>query len=390
MNNYYIIDSTLREGQQNSICNFTLDQKQDFLILLDKFGIEYAELTNPNSSDIAFQEYKSLVQLKKDLGLRIKLIAHIRNHIGDIEKALQCNIDGISLVISTSEILINASHKKSIDEIIQHSVKNLDYIKNTNPNIEIRFSTEDSFRTDPNILSKLFLAIEDYVDRIGIADTVGIATHYDIEDTLDIIQNTTSSELDIECHFHNDSSCAVSNAYIALLNGCTHINTCVLGIGERNGITDLSGLVSRIYTTYPNMLQKYNLHILKSLDLFVSNILGIDIPLNNCITGPCSFHHKAGIHTNAMMKNKDTYGVIKPVDFGLSEKIFVFSNIMGYNSLKFFLQKNMSNIYTQLSDDYIKKLCNTIKIDIVKDNFLYYKLNNDVEYAKSYILKYIS
>ena len=34
---YYIIDSTLREGQQNSICNFTLEQKKEFLLLLDKF-----------------------------------------------------------------------------------------------------------------------------------------------------------------------------------------------------------------------------------------------------------------------------------------------------------------------------------------------------------------
>lgn len=372
MKDYYIIDSTLREGQQNSICNFTLDQKQDFLILLDKFGIEYAELINPNSSDVAFQEYKSLIQLKKDLGLGIKLIAHIRNHISDIEKALQCNIDGINLVIS--------SQINSIDEIIQNSVKNLDYIKKTNPDIEIIFSIEDSFRTNPNILSKLFLAIEDYVDRIGIADTLGIATHYDIEDTLDIIQNTTRSELDIECHLHNDSSCAVSNAYIALLNGCTHINTCVLGIGERNGITDLSGLISRIYTTYPNTLEKYNLYVLKTLDVFVSNVLGINLPINNCITGPCSFHHLTLPFNNA----------IKPEDFGLSEKIFIFSHIMDYNSLKFFLQNNLSNIYTQLSDDYVKKLYNTIKIDLVQDNILYYKLNNDVEYAKSYILKYIS
>ena len=379
MKRYSIIDSTLREGQQNSICNFTLNQKQDFLILLDKFGIEYAELINPNYSDVAFQEYKSLIQLKKDLGLDIKLIAHIRNHIrnhiSDIKKALECNIDGISLVISSQ---IN---NKSIDEIIQHSVKNLDYIKKTNPDIEIIFYTEDSFRTDPNILSKLFLAIEDYVDRIGIADTVGIATHYDIEDTLDIIQNTTRSELDIECHFHNDSSCAVSNAYIALLNGCTHINTCVLGIGERNGITDLSGLISRIYTTYPNTLEKYNLHTLKILDVFVSNVLGINLPINNCITGPCSFHHLTYI------KNKNA---IKPEDFGLSEKIVIFSHIMDYNNLKFFLQNNLSNIYTQLSDDYVKKLYNTIKIDLVQDNILYYKLNNDAEYAKSYILKYIS
>lgn len=373
---YYIVDSTLREGHQNSICNFTLDQKQDFLILLDKFGIEYAELINPNLSDIAFQEYISLVQFKKTNGLVIKLIAHVRNNINDIKKALQCDVDGISIVINTQ------FHKKTIDEIIQHSVENLKFIKEKCPNIEILFSIEDSFRIDPNILLKLFLAIENYVDRIGLSDTVGIATHYDIEDTLDIIQNTTSPELDIECHFHNDTSCAVSNAYIALLNGCTHINTCVLGIGQRNGITDLSGLISRIYTTYPESLKKYNLHVLKLLDSFVSETMNINIPLNNSITGPFSLSQF--INT----KNENT--IINPNDFGLSEKNFIFSNIMSYDGLKFFLKNNLSNIYTQLSDEYIHKLCSIIKTDIDKDNVLYYKLNNDKKFAKCYILKYIS
>ena len=385
---YYIIDSTLREGQQNSVCNFTLQQKKEFLLLLDRFGIEYAELTNPNASQNAFYEFQSLVDFKRENNLSIKLIAHIRNHTNDIEKVLQLQkVDGISLVISTSSVLINASHKLTIDQIVDDAVNNLKYIKEKDNSIEIRFSTEDSFRTDPSVLSKLFLAIEDYVDRIGIADTIGIATHCDIENTVCLIKNSTSLSLDIECHFHNDSSSAVSNAYIALINGCTHINTSVLGLGERNGITDLSGLIARLYTTFPESLKKYNLHILRHLDTFVSECIDIPIPINNPITGKCSFHHKAGIHTNAMNKNRNSYQIINPQDFNLSDNIIVFSSIMGYNSLDAFLKQHLSHIHQNLTIDYIKKLCNCIKIDISKDPTLYNSMNNNIDFAINYILK---
>lgn len=388
---YYIIDSTLREGQQNSVCNFTLEQKAQFLLLLGQFGIEYAELINPNASQTAFDEFKYLINFKKQNSLRIKLIAHIRNHKDDIDRVLQLqDVDCISLVISTSSILINASHKKTIEQIIDEAVCNLKYIKNVNNNIKIRFSTEDSFRTDPNVLSKLFLAIEDYVDRIGIADTVGIATHSDIEDLITLIKNFTSSSLDIECHFHNDSSSAVYNAFIALLNGCTHINTTILGIGERNGITDLSGLISRIYTTYPETLDKYNLHFLKTLDEFVSQNIGIEIPINNPITGLCSFHHKAGIHTKSMAENTRTYQMIEPLDFGLSHKIIVFSPVMGSNCLKNFMKTHLPNVVDKLDKTYIVKLCEIIKMDIIKDSSLYHKLNKELDFAIDYILNYVS
>ena len=45
-----IIDSTLTQGQKNILCKFSLQQKKDFIVLLDQFGIEYIELENPNLS----------------------------------------------------------------------------------------------------------------------------------------------------------------------------------------------------------------------------------------------------------------------------------------------------------------------------------------------------
>ena len=51
----------------------------------------------------------------------------------------------------------------------------------------------------------------------------------------------------------------IANAFSALEAGATHIDTSVLGIGERNGITSLGGLIARLYAVNPMLVSKYNL-----------------------------------------------------------------------------------------------------------------------------------
>ena len=76
---------------------------------------------------------------------------------------------------------------------------------------------------------------------------------------------------DIECHFHNDTGCSIANAYAALEAGATHIDTSVLGIGERNGITPLGGLVARMYTAdRPGVMAKYKLEKLREIENLVA------------------------------------------------------------------------------------------------------------------------
>lgn len=79
---------------------------------------------------------------------------------------------------------------------------------------------------------------------------------------------------DIECHFHNDSGCAIANAYCALEAGATHIDTSVIGIGERNGITPLGGLMARMIVADRDYVKsKYQLQMLKEIeDLVADNV----------------------------------------------------------------------------------------------------------------------
>ncbi|KAL8796284.1 MAG: hypothetical protein Q9195_001399 [Heterodermia aff. obscurata] len=217
------------------------------------------------------------------------------------------------------------------------------YIRNTaieviefvkSKGIEIRFSSEDSFRSDLVDLLSIYSAVDKVgVNRVGIADTVGCASPRQVYDLVRTLRGVVGC--DIETHFHNDTGCAIANAYCALEAGATHVDTSVLGIGERNGITPLGGLMARmIAVDREYVTSKYKLHKLKDIEDLVSQAVEVNIPFNNPITGFCAFTHKAGIHAKAILNNPSTYEIINPADFGMSRYVHFASRLTGWNAIK--------------------------------------------------------
>lgn len=133
----------------------------------------------------------------------------------------------------------------------------------------------------------------------------------------------------IEFHGHNDSGCAIANAHAALDAGATFIDTTVLGIGERNGITPLGGLIARLYATDPALTAAYDLPGLRHLDTLVAAIVGVPIPFNNYLTGATAFTHKAGVHTKAVLADPRTYEILDPAAFGIERTIAVAHALTG-------------------------------------------------------------
>jgi homocitrate synthase len=169
------------------------------------------------------------------------------------------------------------------------------------------------------------------VQRVGIADTVGVATPREIEDLVREVR--TNVTCDIEFHGHNDGGCAVANAFAAWEAGATHIDTTVLGIGERNGIASLSGIVARLYLSAPHVLECYQLALLSDLDALVAGYVGVEVPFNSCITGETAFTHKAGLHTNAVLRQPSTYEALDPMIFGRERSVLIGHHLTGRNAV---------------------------------------------------------
>lgn len=347
---FSIIESTLREGEQFVNAFFSTAEKVQIATLLDAFGVEYLELTSPLASP---ESYKDCVTIAK-LGLHAKILTHTRCALEDAKRAVDTGVDGVDVVIGTSSYLRDFSHGKSIDEIIDLAAEVVTFL--LAQGVETRFSTEDSLRSDTGDILRVYKAVDALgVHRVGIADTVGVGTPMQIYRLVSNLRQEISA--DIEFHGHNDSGCAIANAYAALEAGATHIDTSVLGIGERNGITPLGGLIARLYATDRALVKKYNLPLLQKIDHVVARLVRVDVPFNNYITGFASFTHKAGIHAKAVLNNPETYEILKPEDFGLTRYISVAHRLTGWNAVK----DRAEQLGLALTDEQVKFLTRRIK-----------------------------
>jgi homocitrate synthase len=351
--NFSIIESTLREGEQFSTATFTPSQKLLIAEKLDAFGVEMIEMTSPLASPQSEADLRAVLKL----GLKAKILTHIRCHKEDARRALDTGVDGLDVVIGTSPQLMAHSHGKSIAQIIDLALDVLSFIREQAPDIILRFSTEDTFRSRESDLLRVYLGVADsgLVNRLGVADTVGVALPTQVYNMVHQLVRLT--QLDIEFHGHNDSGCAIANACEALEAGATHVDTTILGIGERNGITPLGGLIARLYTLKREYVSKYQLTLLPELDALIGEWCGIGIPFNNYITGSSAFIHKAGIHAKAVLADPSTYEILRPEDFGLSREIAMGHRLMGWNTLK----DRALKLGLVLPDEVLRTLTQNIK-----------------------------
>jgi homocitrate synthase len=324
-----LIDTTLREGEQFARANFRTEDKLEIARALDTFGVEYVEVTSPAASP---QSQRDAAQIVK-LGLGARVITHSRCVLDDVRAALETGVRGIGLLFATSRILRESSHGKSIQQIIDAMGPPIQLALSAG--LEVRFSAEDAFRSEVQDLVAVYQAAERMgVHRVGIADTVGIASPRQVYALFREVRRAV--RCDIGFHGHNDTGCAVANAFEAVAAGATHVDVSVLGIGERVGITSLGGLVARMFSIDPQgVAQHYRLGQLRELERLVARITGVEIPFNNFVTGETAYSHKAGMHLKSMMSNPGSYEIIPPEAFGLTRKLILGSRLTGRHAIAY-------------------------------------------------------
>ena len=348
---WHIIDSTLREGEQFALGNFSLDDKVEIAKALDAFGVEFIELTTP----VASPESRKACETIAGLGLNAKILTHTRAHMDDAQVAVDCGVYGVDLLFGTSSELRAFSHGKDVEGIIRQSLEVINFVKSNGCNV--RFSSEDTFRSDKKDLLRVYAAADEVgVNRVGLADTVGIATPSQVRELVADVRAVV--HCDIEFHGHNDTGCAIANAFEAVRAGATHIDTSILGIGERNGITPLGGFLARMFSSNPKRLQKkYNLELLPELDAMIAKITGIGIPFNNYLTGAFAYNHKAGMHLKAIYLNPGSYEIIPPEVFGVGRRLQIGSRLTGRNAIS----QRAIELGLGLDERVIREVTNEIK-----------------------------
>jgi len=342
-----IIDTTLREGQQSSLLHdhykyfFNQTDKVEIARALIVYGVKFIELFSPVVSPQEKDDFAA-IKATRDALITQKgytfLLAHARTHPADVESAIEAGCDGLNLYFGTSDVSRNANHGNSLEAIINKAAPLLEEIRRNYPHLILRFSGEDAFRTRPDDLFYVYDAIAPLVDRIGTPDTVGVAMPDSVAERVTMLRERYP-HLDLEGHFHDDRGFAIANTLTAVKHGMRYINTTLLGIGERSGITSMTALLFNLHIDREyDMLEGYHLRGSYPINVMMADKLRKLVPSKEPVS-LTNRTHAAGVHQKAVLNNPLAYEA-HPLDlFGVTESEILLGPLSGWNVVHYYLKE---------------------------------------------------
>jgi 2-isopropylmalate synthase len=354
-----IFDTTLRDGEQVPGCKLNTSQKLVIAKRLDELGVDVIEAGFPVSSP---GDFKSVVEISKIVNNATVcgLSRAVENDIKVAAEALQfAKYPRIHTGIGTSDSHITHKFNSSRDKIIEIGFNAVKYAKSFVKDVE--FYAEDAGRTDNEFLAKVCeKMIEAGATVLNIPDTTGYCLPDEYGEKIKyLVDNVKNIEKAIiSCHCHNDLGLATANSIAGIVNGARQIECTINGIGERAGNTSLEEVVM-IMRQHPNLNldTKINSKLLFDTSNLVSEGMGMPVQPNKAIVGANAFAHSSGIHQDGVIKNRETYEIINPLDVGVNESAIILTARSGRAALAYRAKK----IGYNLSKD---------ELDIVYPEFL--------------------
>jgi len=306
----WIVDTTLRDGEQAPGVAFTRSEKLAIARCLDEIGVPEIEAGIPA---MGVDERVTLRAIKK-LKLKARILAWCRTSLNDVEDSLVSGVDAITISLPASDILLKYKLGWSRDEALKRLEKVLRYA------VERRFGfvyvgAEDASRADPGFLLQIAnLAQSCGACRLRFADTLGVLDPFTTRRLIKKLADA-SGGMEIEFHGHDDFGMATANSLAAVKAGAGAVSTTVCGLGERAGNAPLEEVVMALkYQAGLNPSLRTNRF--KEAALLVSRAAGRTIPDNKAIVGASVFTHESGIHVNGLLKSPLTYQYLAPAEVG--------------------------------------------------------------------------
>ncbi len=260
-----IVEVGTRDGMQIEKEFIATDQKIKIVDMITNAGIQRVEVTSfvspkhvPQLSDAK----EVMENIKRKDGIEFEAL--VPNTIG-MERALECNLDRISLFVSSSETFNNKNLRASRSEMIKKS-KEVSKIAIEN-NIKVRGAVVTAFGCpyEGKIpFDSLEWVVKEYIDmgcdEICLADTVGMSNPIHVKDITEKLRNI-APDANYSLHFHNTRGLGLANVYAGLEIGITTFDSSIGGLGGCPFAPKATGNISTEDTV--NMLHEmgYNTNI---------------------------------------------------------------------------------------------------------------------------------
>ena len=366
-NNYIrIFDTTLRDGEQSPGATMTSAEKLEVGRGLALLGVDIIEAGFPAASPDDLEAVRKIaVEVGNNPeGGRVPVICGLaRTTRGDIEKAWEAIRPAlhprIHTFLATSDIHMQYKLKLTREQVVEKVREMVTFARSLCADVE--YSPEDAGRSDPRFLYVVLAeAIRAGATTLNIPDTVGYTLPEEFGGLIaGILRNTPGIEpCVVSVHCHNDLGLATANTLAGLMAGARQAEVTINGIGERAGNTALEEVVMALQTRRPVFGLETGIDAVQitHMSKLVSNYTGMSVQANKAIVGANAFAHEAGIHQDGLLKNQQTYEIMRPESVGASQTRLV----LGKHSGRHALHSRLMSLGFALDDN---------ELDVIFDRF---------------------
>ncbi|MDH3694598.1 MAG: 2-isopropylmalate synthase [Gammaproteobacteria bacterium] len=332
-----IFDTTLRDGEQSPGASMTAEEKMRIATQLERMKVDIIEAGFPAASPGDFDAVRAIASTIKD-SVVCGLARANENDINRAADAIKPARAGrIHTFIATSPIHMQAKLRMEPDAVYEQAIRSVKQARQFTDDVE--FSPEDAGRSEIDFLCRVLEgAIGAGATTINIPDTVGYTLPQQFADLIEQLMTRipNSDKATFSVHCHNDLGLAVANSLAAIVRGARQVECTINGLGERAGNASLEEVVMAVRTrkdAFDCDTKIDTTHIVPASRL-VSNITGFAVQPNKAIVGANAFAHEAGIHQDGVIKNRETYEIMRAQDVGWTANRMVLGKHSGRNAFR--------------------------------------------------------
>jgi 2-isopropylmalate synthase len=335
-----IYDTTLRDGSQQEGLSLTVDDKLRVAEQLDHLGVQYIEGGWPGANPKDEEFFRRAAA--GDLHLHSATLVAFGSTrkagtaaAGDpvLRHLLDAGTTTVCLVAKAAEWHVTETLRTTLNEAIDMVADSVAFLAAHGRRVFVDAEHFfDGYHANAGFSLDILRAASDAGAEVAIlCDTNGGTLPGDVERIVGAVRDRFGIKLG--CHFHNDAGCAVANSLVAVRQGCTQVQGCINGYGERTGNADLCAAVPNLALKMGvRTIPRDRLDRLTPVAHHIAELVNIAPDPHQPYVGVSAFAHKAGLHTSAIARAPQAYEHVAPDSVGNGTR-FVVSEMSGRSTV---------------------------------------------------------
>ncbi|MDR2523291.1 MAG: hypothetical protein LBC93_06275 [Synergistaceae bacterium] len=332
-----ILDTTLRDGEQQAGVVLNLKDKVEIAKKLDEVGVHRIEAGTPATSEEDAQAIKEIASL----GLKAKIFCFCRAMPKDMELAKSLGVDGVICEIIGSEEMLKFGKRWTPEQAAAACVEATKAAHDMGLYVTLFPADGSRARLEYLIGFADKVSQEGHIDSLALVDTFGAFSPEGAASRIRKLKERFTS-FSIEAHFHSDYDLGTASTIAALKEGASVAHVTVNGIGERAGSVGLEPLAVSLEALY-GVKTGIKLEKLLELSELVAKLTNFPVAPNKPIVGNRLFGWSTGLPSSLWSNAKQEDPLIMlPYHYdliGAKEPVLYLDKKSGKDNLKYWLTK---------------------------------------------------